>query len=293
MAMTATYTSVNGQILHENRNGSETELVPDPLGSVIQTRSSSGSTTSSTVYWPYGETRTASGANPTPWGYVGTYGYHQDSGEMLYVRARDYRPSLERWQTVDPLWPQEPAYRYVAGMPTMAIDPSGASPVCLIPCAPCAACLIDLLIVCPPGAGWEECVQGVWNELPAWLKWGCGLACAGCLACVVRALLPPPVRPQPEPLPQPPGKPQLPPTSPRPLPPGNQEPPVGPRPLPERPCPPQTGPPVRPPWRPVLPPKLRSPAYVLCMFFCNWLCNPGQPYDCGPTFCNDLCDPLL
>ncbi|RYG95002.1 MAG: RHS repeat-associated core domain-containing protein [Alphaproteobacteria bacterium] len=129
---TTTYTTVAGQILHENRNGVETELVPDPLGSVIQTRNSAGNTVSSTVYWPYGEVRTETGTNPTPWGFVGTYGYYRDSAESTYVRARYYRPSLTRWQTVDPLWPDESAYGYAGGMPTMRIDPSGLA-VFLLP----------------------------------------------------------------------------------------------------------------------------------------------------------------
>ncbi|RYZ85478.1 MAG: hypothetical protein EOP06_16175 [Proteobacteria bacterium] len=122
---TTTYTTVAGQILHENRNGVETELVPDPLGSVIQTRNSAGNTVSSAVYWPYGEVRTSTGTNPTPWGFVGSYGYRTDRDESLYVRARYYRPALTRWQTVDYFWPWNHPYSYVDEQATNSIDPTG------------------------------------------------------------------------------------------------------------------------------------------------------------------------
>ncbi|RYG44373.1 hypothetical protein EON79_15040 [bacterium] len=125
MAMTATYTTVNGQILHEERNGVETEFVPDPIGSVIQTRNSAGNTTSTAVYWPYGEVRTSTGTNPSPWGYIGTLGYYGGNIETLYIRARYYVRSYTRWLTVDPLWPKQLPYAYVDSQPTLNRDPLG------------------------------------------------------------------------------------------------------------------------------------------------------------------------
>jgi len=66
MAMAVTYPTVAGQILYENRGGVETDFVPDPLSSVIACRNSSGTTTYTAKYWPYGEVRTETGTNPSP-----------------------------------------------------------------------------------------------------------------------------------------------------------------------------------------------------------------------------------
>ncbi|RYG47901.1 hypothetical protein EON79_06085, partial [bacterium] len=123
--MAVVYTTVDGELLHENRGGAETFYVPDPLGSVVQTKDASGTATSETEYWPYGEVQSSTGTNPSPWGYVGTLGYLKDSSERLYVRARYYRPATTRWTTVDPLWPDESAYGYGLNLPTILVDSSG------------------------------------------------------------------------------------------------------------------------------------------------------------------------
>ncbi len=99
------YTTVNGRILHEDRGGVKTLFMPDTLGNVIETRNmDTGAQTSSTTYWPYGEVRTQTGTNPSPFGFCGVWGYYTQAGQPTYVRARYYRPNLGRWQTVDPLW---------------------------------------------------------------------------------------------------------------------------------------------------------------------------------------------
>ncbi|RYD79774.1 MAG: hypothetical protein EOP84_12645, partial [Verrucomicrobiaceae bacterium] len=115
----------NGMLLHESRGGVETFYVPDPLGSVVQTKDASGTVTSEAEYWPYGEVQAGTGTNPSPWGYVGTLGYLKDSSERLYVRARYYRPVTTRWMTVDPLWPRERAYDYVLSQPILLVDSTG------------------------------------------------------------------------------------------------------------------------------------------------------------------------
>ena len=120
------YTTVNGRILHEDRNGVKTLFMPDTLGNVIETRNmDTGAQTSSTTYWPYGEVRTQTGTNPSPFGFCGVWGYYTQAGQPTYVRARYYRPNLGRWQTVDPLWPSEDAYLYGINSPVALIDPSG------------------------------------------------------------------------------------------------------------------------------------------------------------------------
>ena len=124
------YTTVNGRILHEERNGVKTLFMPDTLGNVIETRNmDTGAQTSSTTYWPYGEVRTQTGTNPSPFGFCGVWGYYTQAGQPTYVRARYYRPNLGRWQTVDPLWPWEEAFGYVSLGPTYKTDYFGLNEV--------------------------------------------------------------------------------------------------------------------------------------------------------------------
>ncbi len=119
------YTTINGQIVCENRGGVKTLFMPDTLGNVIETRNmDTGAQTSSTTYWPYGEVRTQTGTNPSPFGFCGVWGYYTQAGQPTYVRARYYRPNLGRWQTVDPLWPWEAAYSY-GTTPTIGVDAFG------------------------------------------------------------------------------------------------------------------------------------------------------------------------
>ena len=128
------YTTVNGRILHEDRGGVKTLFMPDTLGTVIETRNmDAGAQTSSTTYWPYGEVRTQTGTNPSPFGFCGVWGYYTQSGQPTYVRARHYRPNLGRWQTVDPLWPLQSAYRYVGNNPSKFADPTGLVYPSLVP----------------------------------------------------------------------------------------------------------------------------------------------------------------
>lgn len=74
MPMAVAYAAMNGRLVEENRGGTIAKYVSDNLGSVVQTRNSSGAVTSTTEYWPYGEVRTTTGTNPSPWGFVGTLG---------------------------------------------------------------------------------------------------------------------------------------------------------------------------------------------------------------------------
>ncbi len=119
------FTTINGMLVHEDRGGVETEYVSDSLGSLVQSRNSSGTKTYDAQYWPYGELQTSTGTNPSSWGYVGLLGYLIDSATMLYVRARYLMTKFARWLNVDPLWPRELAYDYVRGLPVLFIDPTG------------------------------------------------------------------------------------------------------------------------------------------------------------------------
>ncbi len=127
-----TFTTINGMLVHEDRGGVETEYVSDPLGSLVQTRNSSGTKSYEAEYWPYGELQTSTGTNPSSWGYVGLLGYLADTATMLYVRARYLMAKFARWLTVDSLWPSESAYHYSGLRPAFETDPSGmGSDACL------------------------------------------------------------------------------------------------------------------------------------------------------------------
>ena len=124
----ATYTTINGMLVHESRAGVESFYFPDTLGNLTTVRSATGVKTYGAEYWPYGEIQTETGTNPSPWSFVGLLGYLRDTVSRLYVRARHYRPGPARWQTVDPLWPRESAYGYVRNRPTNRTDSSGLGP---------------------------------------------------------------------------------------------------------------------------------------------------------------------
>lgn len=128
MAMSVVYATVNGRLVQENRGGVITRYVADTLGSVIQTRDVAGNQTSSTTYWPFGEVRTHSGTNPSPWGFCGTLGYYTDAAGRLYVRERSLRTELARWLTVDAYWPSLAPYQYAFSNPISYTDASGMFP---------------------------------------------------------------------------------------------------------------------------------------------------------------------
>ena len=125
MPLSVTYATVNGELVEETRGGVTTTYVSDTLGSVIQTRNTAGAQTSSTTYWPFGEVRTSTGSNPSPWGFCGAWGYFKDAVNRQYVRARILRNDLSRWKTVDDFWPSESPYSYAGECPTIHVDPTG------------------------------------------------------------------------------------------------------------------------------------------------------------------------
>ncbi len=124
-ASTTTYTTFNGLLMSEDRDGVETFYTPDPIGNLAEGRNSSGTKTFEAQYWPYGEMQTSTGTNPSPWGFVGLLGYLSDLSSTIYVRARFLMTKTSKWLTVDLLWPDEAAYQYVDCAPSTVVDPDG------------------------------------------------------------------------------------------------------------------------------------------------------------------------
>ena len=79
MAMKVVYTVVNGRVLSENRAGVKRDYVADSLGSTVALLDNTQAKTDTFTYWPYGEVKTRIGTTPTPFQYVGGWGYYRDS----------------------------------------------------------------------------------------------------------------------------------------------------------------------------------------------------------------------
>ncbi len=125
MAMTATYSNFGGMLVHEVRNGVETEYIPDTLGNLAMALDMSNNITYKAEYWPYGEVQTETGTNPSAWSFVGLLGYYRDTATLAYVRAREYKNSIGRWVSKDPLWPNQLPYAYCSSKPTLLVDQFG------------------------------------------------------------------------------------------------------------------------------------------------------------------------
>jgi RHS repeat-associated protein len=125
------YTVIDGEVVHENRAGTERDYVPDPLGSTVALLNSSQAKTDTFSYWPYGESNTRTGTTATPFQFVGTLGYYLDSSSLTYVRARSYRQDQGRWLTPDPSgFSDGPnVYEYCLQRPVTWVDPSGLAEI--------------------------------------------------------------------------------------------------------------------------------------------------------------------
>ena len=129
MAMSVTYANFCGQIVQENRGGTQSFYVGDTLGSTAALVGTNGTVTDTWSYWPYGEVQSRTGSTGTPFTFVGILGYFQDLLDNLaYIRARFLRLALGRWQTVDPLLTLDSPYSYAAASPAKLVDPSGLVP---------------------------------------------------------------------------------------------------------------------------------------------------------------------
>ena len=123
---TTNYTTFGDEIVYENRAGTESAYMRDPLGSTAALLNSSQTQTDTFFYWPFGEQRVRTGTTQIPFQFIGTLGYYLDiANTWIYVRARHIVPLLGRWLTVDPLWPDQLPYAYAESRPTVLVDPSG------------------------------------------------------------------------------------------------------------------------------------------------------------------------
>jgi len=129
MSMAVAYSRFCGPFVHENRAGVRAAYIPDTLGSTAALLDHTGSASFETEYWPYGEGRSQSGSNTSPWGLVGLFGYFRDFADsLIYVRTRHLTPNRGLWLTADPRWPKAKAFQYAIANPIGEADPSGLGP---------------------------------------------------------------------------------------------------------------------------------------------------------------------
>ncbi len=92
MPMRTTYTTVNGQIVSQMKDGVSTHLIPDTNGNVIAAVNSITEMTDPASYWPDGQLQ--AGEWPGEFGPLAGYGYSADQQDLLYGNSGFYTPSL-------------------------------------------------------------------------------------------------------------------------------------------------------------------------------------------------------
>ena len=132
-----------GGILSQRRSGTTYTYHYDGLGSTRQLTDYSGATTDAYAYDAWGVTLSQSGATTNSFRFCGQYGYYTDATSAgIYVRARQYVPTVSRWMSAEPVL-SSADYIYASNTPAQLIDPSG-----LIPVAPLTVTVGDRDHIC-------------------------------------------------------------------------------------------------------------------------------------------------
>jgi RHS repeat-associated protein len=123
-----TTTLLNGpgpdNTLLESTNSDSVTLLTDQLGSVVGLADVTGTVTTTYTYDPYGKPQTGGTGTPNPHQFAGQ---ETDQNGLIYMRARYYSPTLQRFISSDPLGIADGTntYSYVHGNPVNMTDPSG------------------------------------------------------------------------------------------------------------------------------------------------------------------------
>ncbi len=121
-----------GELLSDYDGAASTAYQFDALGSTAALLDESASVTDRYVYRAFGEIASHTGANDTPFTFVGGQSYQHDSElDLYFASSRHLDPVVGRWTSQDPIrWQagDENLYRYVRNNPASAVDPSGEQP---------------------------------------------------------------------------------------------------------------------------------------------------------------------
>ncbi|MBV6459452.1 MAG: hypothetical protein HONBIEJF_02600 [Fimbriimonadaceae bacterium] len=169
------YHIVDGRVIGETSGGVRTDYLRDALGSVTGTVNQSAQVRNTYRWKPHGSELASTGPDPDPGvGWNGTWGY-RPTGRLRashYVVHRHYDQLSGQWTTVDPLWPDEPAFAYGWGTPTSVQDAMGLRPCCPSAIATCTAqctlngCLVWQCEEAPHKGGWHIVTCDCIDECP-------------------------------------------------------------------------------------------------------------------------------
>lgn len=118
----------HGAIVSEYRNGETFYHHYDGQGNTVALTNDAGDVTDRFSYTAFGEVTERTGSTPTPYQYMGKYGYYTDAETgTISARRRTLDAGRARWLSPDPLgfldgWH---LYTFVHNNPIRLIDPSG------------------------------------------------------------------------------------------------------------------------------------------------------------------------
>jgi len=129
----------------------------DALGSTTMLTDETGTVTDTFEYDAWGNVVARTETTPTPYQWVGRWGYQYDTSTGDYfIRARTYQPIVARWSGVDPLDHIDitNSFQYGDASPVSAIDPSGLLSILDV---------IDRFLPVLPHIAGGPCGSGAWR----------------------------------------------------------------------------------------------------------------------------------